>query len=64
LKYDIVHKCFKNSDIKKYNADSATFKNLYVIYTNKYTDINLYPEVKQHLTKYRAFLELKREYKT
>lgn len=63
LKYEIVHKCYKCSDINKYNGDNSGFKNLYVIYTNKYTNIDKYIEIKKHLSKYRPFLELKREYK-
>ena len=59
---ELVYKCYKSSDIEKYS--SATWQKLYVIWTNKDTDIDNYPNIKNHLEKYRKFLELKREYHT
>jgi adenine-specific DNA-methyltransferase len=59
---ELVYKCYKSSDIEKYS--STTWQKLYVIWTNKDTDIEKYPNIKNHLEKYRKFLELKREYHT
>jgi adenine-specific DNA-methyltransferase len=59
---ELIHKCYKNSDIEKYISKS--WKQLYVLWTNKDTDIDKYPNVKKHLERYRPFLELKREYQT
>jgi len=58
----LVFNCYKNSDIEKYS--SMKWQKLYVIWTNKDTDIEKYPNIKNHLEKYRKFLELKREYHT
>ncbi|MEA2019063.1 MAG: TaqI-like C-terminal specificity domain-containing protein, partial [Campylobacterota bacterium] len=58
----LVYKCYKSSDIEKYS--SSIWQKLYVIWTNKDTNIELYPNIKNHLEKYRNFLELKREYHT
>ncbi len=59
---ELVYKCYKSSDIKKFCSDD--WQKLYVIWTTKDTDINKFPRVKKHLEKFRPFLELKREYKT
>ncbi len=59
---ELVYRCFKSSDIEKYSSN--TWQKLYVIWTNKDTDIDNYPNIKNHLEKYRRFLELKREYHT
>jgi len=59
---ELIYKCYKSSDIEKYS--SKKWQNLYVIWTNKDTDIEKYPNIKNHLTKYRKFLELKREFQT
>lgn len=60
---DIVHRCYKSSDISKWYSKEDYWKNLYVIYTNKHTPIEKYPNCNNHLSKYRPFLEMKREYK-
>ena len=54
---ELVHKCYKSSDIEKYISDN--WKNLYVIWTNKDTNINNYPNIKRHLERYRKILEFK-----
>ncbi len=59
---DLIYKCYKNSDIEKYSSNH--WQKLYVIWINKDTDIDKYPNIKNHLEKYRKFLELKREYHT
>lgn len=59
----IVKKCYKNSDIKKWYTHKNSWKNLYVIYTDKNTVIDHYPNVLKHLEHFRPFLEMKREYK-
>ncbi len=54
---DLVYKCYKSSDIEKYI--SHNWKNLYVIWTNKDTDIENYPNIKNHLEKYKEILDYK-----
>jgi len=54
---ELVHKCYKSSDIEQYS--SSNWKNLYVIWTNKDTDIAKYPNIKNHLEKYKKILEFK-----
>jgi len=54
---ELVYKCYKSSDIEKYS--SSSWKNLYVIWTNKDTDIEKYPNIKKHLEKYKEILDFK-----
>ncbi len=54
---EITFRCYKNSDVKKYY--SSKWQKLYVIYTNKDTEIDNYPNVKKHLQRYRDILEYK-----
>ena len=56
----IVKKIYKASDIQQYNYNES---NLFIIYTNKNTKIDDFPNIKEHLNKYRLILENKREYK-
>lgn len=58
---NLVYKFYKNSDIEQYLAPTKWDEN-YLIYITKDTDINLFPKIKAHLSKYRRFTELKREY--
>jgi adenine-specific DNA-methyltransferase len=62
LEQDLIYKFYKNSDIHKY--EQINWQNIYIIYTNKDTNIDKYPKIKNHLSKFREFLEIKREYKT
>lgn len=57
----IIYKFYKNSDIGQYVCP-IKWEGKYLIYITKDTDINIYPNIKKHLCKYRKFLELKREY--
>lgn len=54
---EVIHKCYKSSDIDKYSSNS--WKNLYVVWTNKDTDIEKYPNIKSHLEKYKKILDFK-----
>lgn len=54
---ELVKKCYKSSDIDKFSSDS--WKNIYVIWTNKNTQIENYPNVKKHLEKYKEILDFK-----
>ena len=57
-----VYKFYKNSDIDRYYAP-IKWSGKYLLYITKDVDINTLPNIKMHLDKYRAFCELKREYK-
>tara|TARA_Y100001970_G_scaffold8944_1_gene10388 strand:+ start:3814 stop:7212 length:3399 start_codon:yes stop_codon:yes gene_type:complete len=63
LDEEILHRCYKSSDINKWYTHINSWKKKYVIYTNKKTNIEQYPNSKKHLTFFRPFLEMKREYK-
>lgn len=63
IENDISHICYKSSFINKYYSQEDSNPELFVIYTNKNTDINSYPNTKDHLSNFRPFLEMKREYK-
>lgn len=54
---ELIYKCHKSSDIKRYS--SHNWKNLYVIWTNKNTNIDKYPNIKNHLEKYKNILDFK-----
>ena len=54
---DLLYKCYKSSDIQKFSSDD--WQNLYVIWTNKDTKINMFPNIKNHLSKFRKILEYK-----
>ena len=54
---ELIYKCYKSSDIDKYSSNS--WKKLYVIWTNKDTDIEKYPNIKNHLEKYKKILDFK-----
>jgi len=54
---ELVYQCYKSSDIEKYS--STSWQKLYVIWTNKDTDIDKYPNIKNHLEKYKRILEYK-----
>ncbi len=54
---ELIYKCYKSSDIEQYS--SSSWKNLYVIWTNKDTDIEKYPNIKNHLEKYKKILDFK-----
>ncbi|HFU75778.1 MAG TPA: hypothetical protein ENK66_05965, partial [Arcobacter sp.] len=53
----LVYKCYKSSDIDKYNSNA--WQKLYLIWTNKDTDIDKYPNIKNHLEQYKEILEFK-----
>jgi adenine-specific DNA-methyltransferase len=63
LEKQISHNCYKSSDINKYYTHEISNPNLIVIYTNKNTEIDKFPATKEHLSGFREFLEMKREYK-
>ena len=54
---ELIYKCYKSSDIEQYS--SSSWKNLYVIWINKDTDIEKYPNIKSHLEKYKDILDFK-----
>ncbi|HFU75615.1 MAG TPA: hypothetical protein ENK66_05140, partial [Arcobacter sp.] len=54
---ELTYKCYKSSDIESFYSKS--WQNLYVIWTNKDTDINKYPNIKKHLEKYKKILDFK-----
>ena len=54
---DLIYKCYKSSDITKYTSNS--WKNIYVIWTNKDTNIDKYPNIKNHLEKFKKILHFK-----
>lgn len=59
---NLTFRFYKNSDIEKYSP--LKWQNIYIIYTNKNTDIENYPNIHKHLLKFRPFLEIKREFQT
>lgn len=59
LEKEILWDLYKNSDICKYNINNR-IKNK-IIYTDKSTDIDKYPKIKEHLLKYKEILSDKRE---
>lgn len=63
LEKNITHTCYKSSDINKYYTHENIDPKLIVIYTNKVTIIDNFPNIKKHLSEFREFLEMKREYK-
>lgn len=54
---ELIYKCYKSSDIEQYS--SSSWKKLYIIWTNKNTDIKKYPNIKNHLEKYKKILDFK-----
>lgn len=54
---ELIYKCYKSSDIERYL--SQNWQNLYVIWTNKDTNIDNYPNIKKHLERFRNILEYK-----
>jgi len=54
---ELIYKCYKSSDIEQYS--SSSWKSLYVIWTNKDTNIETYPNIKNHLEKYKKILDFK-----
>lgn len=63
LEKQIIHNCYKSTDINKYYTHEIADPSLFVIYTNKNTEIDKFPLIKEHLSDFREFLEMKREYK-
>ena len=59
---EITFKFYKNSDIQAYSP--LTWQNFYIIYTNKNTEVDKYPNVREHLSFFKDFLEIKREFQT
>jgi transposase-like protein len=55
--YEIVKPYYKNSDISKYITSEET--NDYLIYTTSTTKIDYYPNIKEHLEKFRSILDLR-----
>jgi len=55
--YEIIKPYFKNSDISKYITSEET--NGYLIYTTSTTKIDNYPDIKEHLEKFRSILDLR-----
>jgi len=54
---DLIYKCYKSSNIEKYNSN--IWQQLYLIWTNKNTNIDNYPNIKNHLEKYKKILDFK-----
>lgn len=63
LENERLHICYKSSNIDNYYSTQLSNPTLYVIYTDKKTDIETFPKIKNHLQSFRPFLEMKREYK-
>lgn len=55
----IVKKLYKNSNINKYYPQLKT--NLNIIYIQRKTDIENYPNIKKHIERYKRILERRRE---
>jgi len=55
----IMKPYFKNSDIEKYTTSAST--NDFLIYTTSITPIDNYPNIRQHLEKFRSILVRRRE---
>lgn len=62
----IIKPFYKSPDIRRYATDenkTPESDKLYIIYTDKNTAIDDYPDVKRHLSKFRKVLEARREAK-
>jgi len=58
FEFDLIKKCYKSSDIEPFY--STKWQSYYVIYTDKDTNIESFPKIKNHLIKYKEILEYKK----
>ena len=53
---DLIHPWLRGRDVRRWRAD---WRGLYVIFTRRGTDIEAYPAIKRHLSRWRADLQPK-----
>lgn len=57
----LVKQSYRNSDISRYVVDIPEEKNIFLLYITKHENIEEYPDIKNHLCRYRSILERRRE---